>query len=305
MSNILNGKDARFPAATRERVLEAARTLAYRPSQAGRSLATGRSDTVVVLLPNSTFGGNLQDAVDAAVARIMPMGGNVVVRFGGDAPETTYEAIHALRPLAVLAFNSLSPDARTRLEETGTIVVPGRVQPTGPKTMPDAGLGKIQAELLLQRGPRPLWFAALADRRQDVYGPGRVSTLQDFCTENGLAPLQLVSVPLNAEGAMAALRQVVGTGGPAGVACYNDDVAIALLSAARAMQVSVPEEVSIVGVDHTPIGQLWDPRLTTIDPDLAGLVSEYADELQARLAGEAPWQDPAKHRFTVIEGETT
>lgn len=305
VSNILNGKGARFPPATRERVLDAAKTLAYRPSPAGRSLATGRSDTVVVLLPNSTFGSNLQDAVDAAVARIMPMGGNVVVRFSGDTPEVTFEAISALRPLAVLAFNPLSTEARVRLEEMGTIVVPGRVQPTWPKQMPDAGMGRIQAELVLKRGPRPLWFAALADRRQDVYGPGRVSTLEDYCAENGLAALQLVSVPLHAEGAEAALRQIMSDGEPVGVACYNDDVAIALLSAARALGVKVPDELSIAGVDHTPLGQLWDPRLTTIDPDLEGLISDYADELQARLSGEEPWHNAPRHSFTVVEGATT
>ena len=306
VSNILNGNDSRFPAATRERVLEAARELSYRPSLAGRSLKTGRSDTVVVLLPNTTFFSNLQDTVDEAVARIMPLGGNVVVRFGSDSSAATLGAISALRPLAVLAFAPLSVEARTELESSGTIVVPGRIQPNWLDKMPDGGLGDLQADLLLRRGPRQLWFAGLRDRRQDVYGPGRVATLERYCLERGLRPLKQVVVPLNLDGAVAALKQIVeGSDGPAGVACYNDDVALALLAAARVLGTSVPDDLSVIGVDNVPLGQLWAPRLTTVDPDLPGLVAGYAAELQARMLGEEPWQSLPPHNFKVIEGETT
>ena len=290
VSNILNGNDARFPLATRKRVHAAAKELAYRPSLAGRSLKMGRSDTVVVLLPNTTFFSNLQDTVDEAVAKIMPLGGNVVVRFGSESDAATLGAINALRPLAVLAFAPLSIEARAELEAARTIVVPEESIRTGP-SMPDGGLGSLQADRVLRRGARHLWFAGLSDRRQDVYGPGRAAALERYCSEKGLSPLRRVSVPLRLEGAVKALREIVSThSGAVGVACYNDDVALALLSAARVLKINVPERLSIIGVDNTPVGQLWAPRLTTIDTDLPGLVAGYAAELQARLAGEEPWR---------------
>lgn len=307
VSNILNGNDARFPLATRKRVHAAAKELAYRPSLAGRSLKTGRSDTVVVLLPNTTFFSNLQDTVDEAVAKIMPLGGNVVVRFGSESDAATLGAINALRPLAVLAFAPLSIEARAELEAARTIVVPGRIYPNWAESMPDGGLGSLQADRVLRRGARHLWFAGLSDRRQDVYGPGRAAALERYCSEKGLSPLRRVSVPLRLEGAVKALREIVSThSGAVGVACYNDDVALALLSAARVLKINVPERLSIIGVDNTPVGQLWAPRLTTIDTDLPGLVAGYAAELQARLAGEEPWlAAPPPHNFKVIDGETT
>ncbi|MHA7220251.1 LacI family DNA-binding transcriptional regulator [Arthrobacter sp. MDT1-48-3] len=302
VSNILNGNDARFPAATQQRVREAAKELDYRPSQAGRSLVSGRSDTIVILLPNTTFGSNLQDAVDEAVSTTVRLGGNVVVRFAGETPKLTFEAISALRPLAVLAFSGLPNGDRQRLEAAGTIVVPS--QAPAPDALPDAGIGELQARLLLARGPRRLWFASLSDQRQDPYGPGRLSTLMRFCVEQGLPAPGHISVPLNVPGATQALEEVLASGLPAGVVCYNDDVALALLAAARVLKVEVPDTLSLVGLDNTPVGQLWDPPLTTIDTDLRGLVANYSADLEARLKRRTP--PPAEpHRFQVIHGGTT
>lgn len=305
VSNILNGNDARFPAATRERVLEAAKELSYRPSLAGRSLVSGRSDTVVVLLPNTTFGSNLQDAVDEAVSSTMPLGGNVVVRFAGDTPQATFDAINALRPLAVLAFSPLTAEDRASLEAAGTIVVPGRSQATASEHLPDGGLGSLQARELFRDGPRQLWFAALSDRRQDTYGPGRFDTLALYCAQHSLPAPRRIAVPLTIPGAMESLAAVLSDGAPAAVACYNDDVALALLAAARELEVDVPRRLSVVGVDHTAVGQLWSPRLTTIDTDLRGLVADYSAELRARLEGREPSGGLPPHRFTVVRGGTT
>ena len=303
VSNILNGNDARFPQATRERVLKAADELDYRPSLAGRSLVSGRSDTVVVLLPNTTFGSNLQDAVDEAVASTTRFGGNVVVRFAGESPKATINAIAALRPLAVLAFSDLPDDDRERLEAAGTMVLGARASTVGSSF--DGGIARLQANALLERGPRPLWFASLSDNRQDPYGPPRFAALQRFCESEALPPPAQIEVPLNVEEATRALAQVMERTAVAGVVCYNDDVAMALLAAAREMGITVPQELSVVGVDNTAVGQLWAPRLTTVDTDLRGLVAGYSAELEARLAGSAERIEPPPHHFTVIRGETT
>jgi hypothetical protein len=38
-----------------------------------------------------------------------------------------------------------------------------------------------------------------------------------------------------------------------------------VLASGRRMGLRIPEDVAVVGVDHTPVGQLWSPPLTTID----------------------------------------
>lgn len=305
VSNILNGNDARFPESTRERVLAAARKLEYQPSLAGRSLVSGRSDTVVVLLPNTTFGSNLQDAVDQVVSGTSQIGGNVVVRFAGSTPKATLSAIMALRPLALVDFGVLSRADRDRLEAMGTIIVPS--PPTDdPPTPPDGGIAQLQADALLERGPRALWFAALSDERLDPYGPPRLASLRSYCQEKGLPEPRQTRVPLTLTGATAALAEIIADEVPAGIACYNDDVAIALLAGARELGVNVPGTISVAGVDHTSIGQLWAPPLTTVDTNFRGLVSALSIDLRARLSGNSPTDSALQDfHFTLVRGGTS
>ncbi|MCK2022697.1 LacI family transcriptional regulator [Microbacterium sp. kSW2-24] len=303
VSNILNGNDARFPESTRERVFTAARELEYQPSLAGRSLVSGRSDTIVLLVPHTSFGGNLQDAVDQIMVGTRQIGGNVVVRFASENAETTRGAINSLRPLALVDFGVLSTEDREWLEARGTIIVPSRGAQRA--TVSDGGIGTLQADVLLESGPRELWFAALSDKRFDPYGPGRFAALESYCTERGLPSPRQVSVELTLDGGVAALREILDVGRPAGVACYNDDVALALLAAARELGVSVPKDISIVGVDYTPLGQLWAPTLTTIDTDLRGLVTSLAEDLRSRLSGADADAAAVPHlHFRVVRGQS-
>ncbi|MEU5154165.1 LacI family DNA-binding transcriptional regulator [Glycomyces sp. NPDC021274] len=302
VSFILNGKLDRFPEETRRRVLDAAERLRYRPSSAGRSLVSGRSDTVIVLLPNTTFGSNLQDAVDRVVEHSATFGGNVVVRFASTTVDATLDAIRALRPLAVVDFGVLSAEDRENVEKTGVIVVSSLRRGGG---QPDGGIGEIQADALLRRGPRRLWFASLSDNRIDAYGPHRFKALQRYCEERGLEPPRTVSVPLTVEGGAAALRAVLEAGGPAGIACYNDDVGMALLAGARREGVEVPETVSLVGVDNTPMSALSSPTLSTVDTGIATMVDLLSIQLERRLGRDVDAETEPVHRFTLVERESS
>lgn len=299
VSNILNGKGDRYPEATHQRVLAAASALDYRPSLAGRSLKSGRSDTIVVLLPNTTFGSNLQDAVDQVVESTGPMGGNVVVRFASETPKATMDALLALRPLAVVDLGVLSSADRDHLENRGTIITPRR--PVTSKL--DGGIAEIQADALLARGPKPLWFAAIADQRDDLYGPYRWAGLLKYCTQNGLPEPRQIKVPIDARGGASAVRQIMADGVPSGVACYNDDVALALMAGARDLGISVPGDIAVVGVDNTRVGQLWSPPLTSVDTSFRDLVAGIAVDLRTRLDGQMAAAIPTP-KFTLIPGGT-
>lgn len=303
VSNILNGNDARFQDGTRERVLAAARELDYRPSMAGRSLKSGRSETIVVLVPNTSFGGNLQDAVDQVMIRTRQIGGNVVVRFAGETLASTAAAIAFLQPLAVVDLGVLDYEERAWLEGRGTIIVPS-LKKGQSTTSSDGGISELQMQALLPHRPNALWFAALSDKRFDPYGPGRRVALENICEREGLPAVKQVFVELSVESGVQAVQTIMLGPTPAGIACYNDDVALALLAGARELDVDVPEQLAVVGVDKTTAGQLWSPRLTTIDTDLKKLIDVLAVELSARLSHE-DFDPPTSHgHFTLSKGES-
>jgi DNA-binding LacI/PurR family transcriptional regulator len=111
-------------------------------------------------------------------------------------------------------------------------------------------------------------------------------------------------VPLELSGAVSALSDAASSGEPLGVCCYNDDVAIAVLAAAREMSLAVPETVAVIGVDHTKVGQLVAPRLTTIALDLPALTHAFADELGLQPSDASPGTLVSTDALVVVAGES-
>ena len=306
VSHVLNGQGSRFPEQTRQKVLKAAAELQYRPSPAGRALVTGRSDILVVIIPNTTFGSNLQDLVDSISTQAARHGLSVVVRFAGrDAAETLAAILH-FRPVAVVDIGVLSPEDREALEASGAVAIPRYLRSPEPEGDLNFLVGRTMAEELLRGGPRRLAFAALVDERQDPFGPPRYEGMKAAAQAHGLPTPERLDIPLQLAGAKAALQAFAAQGTPVGVGCYNDDVAIAVLAAGRALGLETPGDLSVVGVDATEVGQLVSPRLTTVLMENDALMARIAADLD-----ELDQKDAAQHAYypppvvKIVPGETT
>ncbi len=279
VSHILNGREARFPQSTRDRVRASAAALDYRPSPAGLSLARGRGDTIVFLMPNTTMESNIQDAVEWVTRATAHVGANVVLRLADDDLEVTVGAILRMRPLGVIDLGSLPASARARLALQGVPTAPSLDEPTRTGTTdPDETIARIQVAELLRRGPRRIVYAGLADRRLDVFGPRRFEEIERACAELGAPPPPYLHLPIDAAEA-AALLDPYAADGPVGVAAFNDSVALTVLAAATDRGWPVPERISVVGNDDVSVGRLWRPRLTTIRVDVRAVFDRAVAEL--------------------------
>jgi len=281
VSQILNGNDDRFPQETRDRVTTAASELSYRPSRAGRSLVSGVSDLIVVVVPNVTFGRHLQDAVDSIASKSAARGMSVVVRYAGNDPVATLTTVLDLRPAAVIDLGVFDAAERTQIERAGIVTIPEQQMVGQMIENPNHHIGRLQVRHLLEVPGRRLVSALLVDERLDTFGPDRQQGVTDEALTLGAEPPIRMRVPLRIEGVVAALSAVVAesSGAPLGICCYNDDVAIALIAAARELGLSVPGDIAVVGVDNTEIGQLISPRLTTIAVDLLGTLETFLNDV--------------------------
>ena len=316
VSQVLNG-DIRFPAETRAKVIAAAEQLNYRPSRAGRALVTGLSDIVVVLVPNATFGPHLQDSVDRITNASATAGLSVVVRFGRPDDERTLTSVQDLRPTAVVDLGVLTASQRSQLDAAGIRTIPSAARPVvgaGEDEDPfDILIGRLQVRELVRTGPRAVVYAALADSRLDPFGPPRREGIRREAAEHGLAEPDEIRVPLDLDGAHAAVAEALDRAGdgPIGFCCYNDDVAIAVIAAVRRLGRSIPQDVAIIGVDRTEVGQLVSPRLSTISIDMPTLLESFVAELTTVRGGSASGQDLPMARpdaaalVQVVRGETS
>jgi DNA-binding LacI/PurR family transcriptional regulator len=309
VSHILNGQVERFSEETAQRVRSAATALGYVPSAAGRALVTGRSDFVILVVPNVTL-TNIQDIIETVAADLEDYGLNVVVHFSipgaaGDPLARLQHIVETLRPAGLIDLGGLSRSELRQLERQGCPIISPRLDV--PETTPDGNvfIARAQAEHLIARGYVRLAYAFLADRRDDAYGRIRAVEVAEICVARGLAAPVNVDVPLDPEGARAALAPV-SAGGPVAFVCSNDEVALAVTFAALGLGAAVPGDVAAIGVGGNEVGQLVTPRLTTVAFDLRASMASIRSAIARTLSPTAaPLELPSAAAFFVVQGQTT
>jgi DNA-binding LacI/PurR family transcriptional regulator len=300
VSQILNGHGHRFPASTRGRVQAAASELGYQPSAAGRALVRGASDIVVALIPDMTVGPTLQDFLNGLTDDLARHGLTLLLRLASASPESTERMITGLRPAAVMSLLPVPPRLRECVEGLGVrLVEPG---PAGDRDV-NAEIGHAQAQHLIERGYRRVAYARPRDPRQDIFGDQREQGVARACERHGLPRPQVVRLALNVAEATARLR---GLQAGTAVACYNDEVAAALLGGCRELGLRVPRDIALAGTDDTPIARLSVPAITTFGYALGPAISEASQEIIGALSagGHLPAFPPGLE-IRLVQGGTT
>jgi LacI family transcriptional regulator len=102
----------------------------------------------------------------------------------------------------------------------------------------------------------------------------RVKAVEELCRERGVRVDVLGWQQETLAGGHAAAASVVATGASAVIA-HNDPMAIGVINGVRTMGYSVPGDLSVIGIDDSPIAQLCHPTLTSISVPMAraGVVS--------------------------------
>ncbi|WP_185020280.1 MULTISPECIES: LacI family DNA-binding transcriptional regulator [unclassified Rathayibacter] len=301
VSQILNGRGERFSASTIERVKEAALELDYQPSAAGRALAMGSSDFVIALIPNTTFGGNLQDIFGAATEQLAEQGLTLVLRLATTTTAALGRLVGSMAPRAILSLTPFSDEERELLERRGVRAFEPHLSS---EDQFDREIGRLQARHLIERGSTRLAVARLQDARQDPFGQGREEGVREECRRAGLADPDVVHLGVDLDQAVGALDSLNPPG--IGIACYNDDIATCLLSAARIRSFEVPGQVAIIGMDRTPLSQVTVPRLTTISYDVTAPTKNMIANFLSVL-GETPAPDGPVNalELELVVGGTT
>lgn len=300
VSQILNGRGDYFAPETRQRVEQAVAELGYLPSTAGRALARGSSDIVVAIIPNTTFGSNLQSIFDVLTDELAERGLTLVLRLSTQRTATLDRIVVGMKPRAVVSFTPFSDEDLALLQHRGVQAIDPVISKQGDL---NREIGVIQARHLADRGFRRLAFAHLLDSRGDPFGQSRERAVRETCAELGLQFVASVGLSLDREAAVDALNRLGGRG--VAVACYNDDVATALLFAAQVSGWPVPGELALIGMDHTPLSQVLEPCLTTIDYEIAAVTKQAVGAILATLGLQASGDTSESAHFRLVQGETT
>ncbi len=307
VSRVLNNEPYVRPQ-VRDRVLEAARDLGYRPNSAARALISGRSHRIgAVSLGTGLYGPAsvliaLQRAAESAGYSFV-----VATTREGEA-RAVQQAVDALLEQGVEGIVLSEPveewpEAQVRCPVP--VVSLGRMPGLHGEDVLVTGVdgrraGRLATEHLLSLGHETVWH--VAGPRAWYAADDRLAGWREALEAHGAPrPPVLVGDWMPASG-YAAGRELTGTDATA-VFVANDDMAIGVLRALADAGRRVPSDVSVVGFDDIPAAAYLRPRLTTMRQDFDVLASTGLDLLVRRLddlpeAGDAT---PDVHRLVVRE----
>jgi DNA-binding LacI/PurR family transcriptional regulator len=298
VSRVLTGAPNAIPInpATRERILEVARQMRYRPNPLARGLRGAKTMLLGVIVREITdpfFAG----AVDAISTEANRRGYNVVL---GHAHSKTDEAI-ALRAVletrhcdAILLLGDTSDQPRL-LEELRDSNFPVVALWQGSASI--VGISVIDVDNrfgvnslmdhLLGLGHRKIAFiggAFVEGRLIGDIGDRRVAFLERAAAEGlGLPEAYVCDAPNTFAGGTGALEALMRLPDrPTAVMATTDVLAIGVLHGAARMGLNVPGDLSVVGFDDLPIAAFTTPALTTVRMPIAQMaaagVSAAVDE---------------------------
>jgi len=266
-------QSARIGAATRERVLAAARELGYQLNPAASSLRSRRTMTVGVLIPdfrNPVFGSLLTGIND----RLEDGGYTAVIFETKDDERRMARALQVMKERRVDAvINTAARDQDQRplerfLRHGIPMVLASRDLPAldVPKILSDDFAGAtLAARHLLELGHRrivqlggPPVIAAFAQRAH-----GFQFALGQSGAGGGALEKTAGSASVD-EGRQLMLDSLREDGTLTGVFAHNDLLAIGAIAAIRQAGLSCPGDVSVVGYGATPLTEYLDPSLTTV-----------------------------------------
>ncbi len=306
VSYVINGKsggNVRISDETRQKVLEAARTLNYQPVSAAQMLRTNRSNLLAVMIPRveNPFYPHFAAAVQTAAEE---KNFEVMIFSTHNNAQREKELLDVLTRRGVdgvitQTYQWTGHDLN-RLVDAGINVVIHGTDPTHPFvdniTLDEAQAAEDMTTHLIQQGhlrigtiagPETLWAARL---RKQGY----------------LNALQKHNIPIDdnliyhtrfrrGNGAEAMQALLSASNPPTAVFAANDLVAVDALLYAVDAGLSVPNDVAIAGFDNIPEATIVRPKLTTVHKDVNVLGATAAHMLMERINSDTPL--PARQKM--------
>ncbi|SLN40473.1 LacI family DNA-binding transcriptional regulator [Pseudooctadecabacter jejudonensis] len=289
VSRVFSGASA--SAATAEKVRAAAAELGYRPNVLARAMITGKSRViglVVAYLDNQFYPEALQRLSNALQAS-----GYHILIFttsnDADEVETVVQDMLDHQVEGIIAASvSLSSALTDLCAKAGIpVVLFNRGQPgSGLSSVTSANVkgGYTATQALIDAGHTRI--AHIAGWEGSMTGRDRRQGFEDAMADAGLTPFAIVDGMYSRDVAAASTRQLLsGANRPDAIFVANDHMAFAVIEEIRAAGLNIPDDISIIGYDDTPLAAWPSFDLTTVRQPVNRMVEATVTTLMSAIAG--------------------
>ena len=267
---------------TRARVRRAADEIGYRPDPRARRLRQHRTKLIgVTFTAGQEFHADLVDGVYVAAEEL----GYDVVLSGVTPHRDEPRALRTLIDDRCEGLVLIGPEMPVRrlgdlAAKVPVVVVARRVRGVDAVRSDDVAGAALGMDHLLGLGHRRILYLdggrapGAAERRRGYLRAARAAGIPELTHPGGLT---------EREGAAAASAMFESQALPSAVFAFNDRCALGVMDVLIRAGVRVPQEVSVLGFDDSPLAGLAHIDLTTIRQDSAGLARAAVQRLVARL----------------------
>jgi DNA-binding LacI/PurR family transcriptional regulator len=286
---------------TAEKVRAAAEQLGYRPNILARSLITGRTriiGLVVAYLENQFY----PVALELLSRALQAKGYHILVFMAGNDGEHVAQVMQELLDYQVdgiiTASVAMTNDLTSRCDAAGIPVVLFNRGQDDPRlsevTSDNVGGGQQATAFLIAGGHRRI--AHIAGWQGSSTGRDRAAGFQRAMAEAGIEPAAVVDGQYSRDRAAEVTRVLcAGRDRPDAIFVGNDHMAFAVMDTLRFdLGLSVPDDVSVIGYDDVPLAAWPAYRLTTIRQPVNRMVDATVNALLNLIEGDT---EPRKFRI--------
>jgi DNA-binding LacI/PurR family transcriptional regulator len=278
---------------TRERVVQAALELGYRPNVLARGLRTRGSRTIGLIVTDilnpfhATLAKGVQDAAEAEDYTVLMFNSDeqpgkerrAIETLQGHLPQglVVVPTAHTCENLAALAgLPTIELDRASGLERAHTVMadnVSGAREAVAHLT----GLGHTRIAMIVGN--------------QDIStARERLQGYREALEEAGLPYQEDLVVPGNhreADGRLAALRLLSRSERPSALFVGNNEMTIGAVLAIRELGLNIPQDLSLVGFDDSRWAQTMSPALSVVTQPTYELGLIACQHLLSLIAGQS------------------
>ena len=278
VSRVMNDS-ARVTDKTRQKVLAAMEELGYRPNSIAQSLASNRSNSVGIMVPelHGPFFSTMLSGIEAELRSAKK---HVIITVGHSDEEKEIDGIEFLMSrncdALILHVDAVSDAWLVELHGKATpIVLINRSVPEiagNCITLDNEYGGYLATKSLLELGHREVAYISGPRWKMDANErlAGHKKALAEFGVRfNGKLTFEGDFHESSGRNRMA---QLIGSRIPfSAVVCGNDEMAAGAMDVARENGLAIPDDVSVVGFDNVIFAHFTYPKLSTVDYPMIGI----------------------------------
>ncbi|WP_372882647.1 LacI family DNA-binding transcriptional regulator [Psychromonas sp.] len=312
VSRVLNGT-AKISEATREAVFKAIEELNYRPNVLAQSLSKQQTNTIGLVIPRgATIPHYLSQLIEKCQEMADKSGKFLLISQVSDQPDGGIQSIRALvdrRCDAVLYCqnsyfeNYLNEEMLSALIEefqVPLVVLHSRLakHPDHCVWLDNEKSAALPVEYLLEHGHQRIAYISgpLNQKTSTARLRGYQYALDKYGVE--LDPLLINEGERSYQGGYLACKQLLQrcTNFTA-LCCFSDDIAIGAIKAIHEAGLSIPENISVFGLDNIAILDFFEPAISSVSLQTNELVQRAVELLLAHL-NNSPLPDSQQNAFS-------